>query len=90
MNSIKKCEKIHNSIAKTGEMDEKSFKICCEVLKEYATSRKDMFTFFINKSDMKPLILLKIFGSSLIASCFKKLDNAGIFKIAFGEESVVA
>lgn len=88
MNSIKKCEKIHNSIAKTGEMDEKSFKICCEVLKEYASARKDMFTILINNPETKFGILMKAFGSSLIASCFKKLDNAGIFKIAFGDKVI--
>lgn len=78
--------KIHNSIAKIGEMDEKSFKMCCEVLKEYASIRKDMFTILIKNPETKFGILMKALGSALIASCFKKLDNDEIFKIVFGEE----
>lgn len=86
-NTIKK---IHDNLAKNGEMDEKSFKFCCKILKEYASSRMEFFTFIISKPENKFGILFKIFGSGLIASIFKKLSNDEIFKIAFGEENVIA
>lgn len=82
--------KIHNYIAKNGEMDEKSFKFCCKILKEYANSRREFFTFIISKPENKFGILFKIFGSGLIASIFKKLSNDEIFKIVFGEDNVIA
>lgn len=90
MNYNKMCKKIHNRLAKTGEMDEKSFKICCEALKEYAGKRKDMFTALIKNPETKFGILFKFFGSALIASIFKKLSNDEIFKIAFGDDVVIA
>lgn len=71
----------NNNTDKT--MSENDFKKYCDIMKNYASIRKEFFTILIKNPETKFGILFKTFGSGKVAKHFSKLDTDEILKIAF-------
>lgn len=64
-------------------ISEVDFKKYCDILKDYASIRKEFFTILIKNPETKFGILFKTFASCKVAKHFSKLDSDEILKIAF-------
>lgn len=83
MNIINRLMRINKKNNIDTSMSENDFKKYCAILKDYAISRKELFTILIKNPETKFGILFKTFGSGKVAKHFSKLDMDEILKIAF-------